>query len=227
MPRRERRLNTGRARLDSRSEQLDRKGTAMRYLVLGACFAMLACSEAPPAEENPPERDEVYSLTIITQNADGTVSTTTRQVSRSAQITAARAATKEAAGAAMRSSPDWTTSSDGVEELQQGLADFKTVNCPANYLWLFVGSNLTGDELCLHGPAAWNLAEFGLAGAPASINWAGKVRSFWAGDEPGFFAEHLCNNQNSVGAYSNFTPYQRNNYYTGISNYVFENASCL
>jgi hypothetical protein len=120
-----------------------------------------------------------------------------------------------------------TTVAGGVEHTRQALVDFKTVNCPGSYMWLFDGPNLTGDELCLHGPAAWDLSQFGLPATPPSINWAGKVHSFWAGDEIGVFAEHDCDNQSATGATVPFGRYQRNDSYFGISNWVIEEYKCL
>jgi hypothetical protein len=213
----------------------------MRHILLGTCLALIACEGPLPTEDtsqttaNGPqpqasgssEPDEVYTLTIITQNADGTFSTVKQPVTRSAQLAAARAATKEAAAAAMNAPLGRTSVSGGVESSQQALAGWTRTNCPANYLWLFAGSNLTGDELCFHGPAAWDLSQFGVPAAPPSITWVGKTHSYWAGDESGFFAQHYCDNQNSTGTSYHFNTWERNNSYSGVSNWVFQSVLCL
>ncbi len=86
-------------------------------------------------------------------------------------------------------------------------------SCAGSDMWIFSGTNLTGNEICFYldangdvsqqANAAVNLANYCFfVGVGCNGNWAGKVGSWWAGQSSGLW-------DTSVGGQ---TQYQFNNY---------------
>jgi hypothetical protein len=147
-------------------------------LVLGVACAtwMAGCvggAEPPSAAE---DEQALVTQTIVTRGADGELHVTVKQVTRAQQRAEIEA--REALVDGHHAAPA-EDHGEHVGEAAQAQIYQDSCNDGAA-IWLFSGAGLTGNELCLNGNAG-DEANLGAWG------WNDMVRSYWAGDKPGYF----------------------------------------
>ncbi len=205
-----------------------------------AWFAMVAtvlvaagCG-GDPQPGTPAADDPIYTLTIVSTGPDGLPHVTTRPISASEQRAAVAARSQLTAGgdrAAGSSAP----SSSGLQETQSAL---NPTACGPNDMWMFDLPNLGGNEICFHGPVAaldlrtycafegFNYGSMGqIISAYCAGFWSDYTRSFWAGNENGFFMP--LGVRNDCSNIFGFTVFQREENYTGPSTFLGLSAGCL
>jgi hypothetical protein len=146
-------------------------------MILGAFFAigLAGCAGAP----NDASEDEVFTQTSVHLNPDGTkrIEQTTITLSQELALNAARARAPAARA-------------DGLGEAAQAIA--WDPGCDPSGLWLYDQAGGIGNRICFDGAGVAKLdnrpARLGLA---TGYDWAGKVRSYWPGNEDGDFTYYV------------------------------------
>jgi hypothetical protein len=167
-------------------------------LVLASCLAFGLSGCAATAADS--GADEISNLvtrrTVVRRNADGTESVKVQTIPRAQQIAEMkqRAQTLAAAAAAR---------AEGLGTTQQAIVE--DTSCEGSSLWIFdatVGSEESGwtygygdlygseNEICFYGEGTaylqsyeWSFSEL----SHETTSWSGQVRSYWPGNESGFF----------------------------------------
>lgn len=163
----------------------------------------LGCSAAGP--DGTPisgEGDATITRTIVRLNADGTETVHQVQITEAQQR--ADVAAREAA-----TTPGATTPHAGEKVGTTSEAITTDDGCGGASMWLFDGTNLTGNEICFIGAGTANLKSYirQVFYAPRlPTHWNLAVRSYYAGNEAGDFR-----NSGAEFTYSFFNAYARAN----------------
>ncbi len=170
------------------------------WFATAAVALMAAGCGGDPQSDSPEQDDQTYTLTVVSTGPDGSPQVSTRPIRASEQRAAVAARVLRIAGgppAAGGSTAPASSGSSDVEVKQSALTN--PTACGDLDMWMFDLPNLRGSEICFHGPVEIDLrkycAIFGFnynsQGIPISSYcagfWSSNTRSFWAGEEKGFF----------------------------------------
>jgi hypothetical protein len=175
--------------------------------------------------------DEMYTITTVTQLADGTTEVTSSSISRKQQL-------ENAARLRADKTEDPNLSGPPIAFLSQR-AGIGTPNtgCPAQYLWLYDNVNQTGHEICFHTSPGASREIVDLANYcvfpdsqkffPSCQRWVNSVHSFWgATDEDGLFYPLAV--PSDCSGLTHINPSQRNDNFNGQVGHVgMKGANCL
>lgn len=153
-------------------------------VVLASSMSLFACGgvQDEPSAQTASAGDDLITQTVVHTNPDGTQSVTTYRLTRAQQ----------AAEVAARMARDTAAASgDGRFATQKDALD--TSACSGSAIWVFDNTNQTGNEICFDGLGAVTLANYcritycNAFYCSCLSNWAGAVRSFWAGQWKGYW----------------------------------------
>jgi hypothetical protein len=204
-------LDKGRKKMHNLNNRPLQLRTMQAIAILGATISAAACEDAvgfnptsSQAEQGTADPDstssDTSSLTIATYDLDGHLSVRQQPLTNQQREEMIRQRTTQTTVA------ESSMGASGIEETSEALTVEPT--CPSSSMWIFSGTSLTGNFLCLSkAPGStfeWaTLTSFSYPGFFQT--WSGRVASFWAGSDPGYFGIVNSNYHNGF----RFGPYQR------------------